>query len=337
MGCRPAKSHGADDAPAWLHGHLHDPDRATASPAQGDTYLVPNGATGAWTAIVGKIAECPVRPGPIHAVDGHGISLPDGRIFERIGGVYTEFLASRSWVGSERSGDQAQSSAWLPVISMTTTARSPIPHSGDTYLIPTGATGVWAANTGKIAEYLDGAWSYAAPVDGHGISLPDGRIFERIGGVFTEGLASRSWVGQPHGCHTQTQSLAMVAGHLHDPDAPPASPVQGDTYLVPTGATGVWETNTGKIAEYLDGAWSYATQAMATAYLCQMALIRTHWRLSIPISGKPRVGLAAARLQRQSSTACRGCRHIMTLTAPPPAPRRAMPIWCRPAQQCLGG
>jgi Protein of unknown function (DUF2793) len=40
---------------------------------------------------------------------------------------------------------------------------------------------------------------------------------------------------------------------------PPVSPVDGDRYLVPAAATGVWAGQTGKIALRLEGAWVFAT------------------------------------------------------------------------------
>ena len=163
-----------------------------ASPAQGATYLIPAGATGAWAGNAGRIAEW-VDGAWSYAtpVDGHGVCLPDGRVFERVGGVYTEFLASRSWVNSRTAAStKLNRLPWLPVTSMTTTAPPASPAQGATYLIPAGATGVWAANAGRIAEWIDGAWSYTAPVDGHGVCLPDGRVFIRVGAQYLPFAAS---------------------------------------------------------------------------------------------------------------------------------------------------
>lgn len=39
---------------------------------------------------------------------------------------------------------------------------------------------------------------------------------------------------------------------------PPASPAEGDTYYVPTGATGAWSGHAGEIATYEDGAWTFS-------------------------------------------------------------------------------
>lgn len=40
---------------------------------------------------------------------------------------------------------------------------------------------------------------------------------------------------------------------------PPASPAEGDRYLIPAGASGVWSGKTDKVATYKGGAWQYTT------------------------------------------------------------------------------
>jgi Protein of unknown function (DUF2793) len=40
---------------------------------------------------------------------------------------------------------------------------------------------------------------------------------------------------------------------------PPATPLEGERYLVPPAATGVWTTQIGKLALWLEGTWVYAT------------------------------------------------------------------------------
>lgn len=78
---------------------------------------------------------------------------------------------------------------WLPILSMTVSSPPSAPSVGDTYLIPTGATGAWTGQAGKIAEYTAAGWGLITPPNGHGVSLPDGRIFERIADVYIEKLA----------------------------------------------------------------------------------------------------------------------------------------------------
>ncbi len=48
--------------------------------------------------------------------------------------------------------------------------------------------------------------------------------------------------------------LAVTARNL---SAPPASPVQGDRYIVATGASGAWAGKVGQIALYENGAWQF--------------------------------------------------------------------------------
>lgn len=197
-----------------------------ASPASGDTYLIPSGASDAWSANVGKIAQWTGSAWSyLTPPDGHGISLPDGRVFERISGAYVEFLASRDWASSRTAAvTKLGRLPWLPVLSMTLSSAPGSPAVGDTYLIPSGATGVWAANVGKIAEYTDASWSYLTPPDGHGISLPDGRFFERISGAYVEKLALDTQSGKWNyaiaagtaDALTATFSPAITASTLRD-------------------------------------------------------------------------------------------------------------------------
>src|SRR3546814_5359711 len=77
----------------------------------------------------------------------------------------------------------SRSRRWTSVISKSLSSAPGAPVAGDTYLIPTGATGIWAAAVGSLAEWNGSAWAYTTPPDGHGSSLPDGRVFERIAGV----------------------------------------------------------------------------------------------------------------------------------------------------------
>ncbi len=47
---------------------------------------------------------------------------------------------------------------------------------------------------------------------------------------------------------------------------PPASPVNGDRYLIPAGATGAWAGKTDQIAARVAGTWEY--YAPKTGWLC---------------------------------------------------------------------
>lgn len=106
-------------------------------------------------------------------------------------------LASRNWVSTRKIPmGQLMRMPWLPVISMSLTAPPSAPAVGDTYLVAAGATGAWAGYEGKIAEWSGTAWGYVLAPNGHGIALPDGRIFERVAGEYIEKIALDSQSGK---------------------------------------------------------------------------------------------------------------------------------------------
>ena len=90
----------------------------------------------------------------------------------------------------------ANRAAWLPVSSITTTAPPNGASVGDAYVIPAGSTGAWAGNQQKLAEWTGSTWRIVETKNGHGVSLPDGRVFEKVGGVYIEKLALDSQTGK---------------------------------------------------------------------------------------------------------------------------------------------
>ncbi|MCQ9145837.1 phage tail protein [Ochrobactrum sp. BTU2] len=106
-------------------------------------------------------------------------------------------LASRAWVESRKVPvAQLSLTPWVPVKSMTLTAPPTNPTAWDTYLIPAGATSVWNGHAQKLAEWNGQTWNIITPQNGHGISLPDGRVFERVNGVYVEKIALDSQSGK---------------------------------------------------------------------------------------------------------------------------------------------
>lgn len=78
----------------WLAVKAIDVTAPPSDAQTGDTYLIPDNATGNWQGHKGQIA---VRDDAgwiyITPKDGHGFGLPDGRIFIRANGVYIEKTA----------------------------------------------------------------------------------------------------------------------------------------------------------------------------------------------------------------------------------------------------
>lgn len=68
------------------------------------------------------------------------------------------------------------------------------PVDGDTYIIPAGATGVWAGKTGQVAVWVAGTpvgdWVYAAPRLGWICFIEnENKIAAFYGGVWSAGTA----------------------------------------------------------------------------------------------------------------------------------------------------
>ncbi|MRN44552.1 MULTISPECIES: phage tail protein, partial [unclassified Brucella] len=100
-------------------------------------------------------------------------------------------LASRDFV-EKRKVPFAQLSLtpWVPVKSVTVTVPPANPAAWDTYVIPNGATGAWAGQAQKLAEWNGAAWKITTPPDGHGVSTPDGYVYMRLGGVYVRWYAT---------------------------------------------------------------------------------------------------------------------------------------------------
>lgn len=99
-------------------------------------------------------------------------------------------LASREWVETRKTPiNRLLQVPWLPLKSMSVTVPPAGPAAGDVYLVPAGATGAWAGQNGRLAEWTGQAWALFTAPDGHGVSLPDGRIFERVAGTYVEKVA----------------------------------------------------------------------------------------------------------------------------------------------------
>ncbi|MGV2183658.1 DUF2793 domain-containing protein [Rhizobium rhizogenes] len=82
------------NAKAWVPVISMTITAPPATPTTGDIYLVPTGATGAWVANAGYIAEWVGTKWAFTAPsNGHGISLPSGQVFEKVAGTYVEKLA----------------------------------------------------------------------------------------------------------------------------------------------------------------------------------------------------------------------------------------------------
>lgn len=84
---------------------------------------------------------------------------------------------------------------WLPVISLTQKKPPTKPALGDLYVVPDGGTGEWSDKGGQIAEWTGQKWLFSNSRDGHGIGLPDGRLFIRVNNQYVEAKATTERAG----------------------------------------------------------------------------------------------------------------------------------------------
>lgn len=157
----------------------------------GDIYLIPATPKGDWAGKAGKLAEWTGSAWLyITPPDGHGIGLPDGTVYTRVKETYVEFLASRSYVdGRKVPLAQINRLPWIPVISNTLSAPPAKPAQGDTYIVASNASGAWTSKVGQIAEWTGSDWQVTQPANGHGVSLPDGRVLISLEGGWREKIA----------------------------------------------------------------------------------------------------------------------------------------------------
>jgi hypothetical protein len=87
--------------------------------------------------------------------------------------VWTEGQALPATKGNEIVAYLEFLGAGGPIIDRDLTAPPGSPVNGDAYLVPTGASGVWAANEGKIALRVAGAWAYITPIEGMMLRVKD--------------------------------------------------------------------------------------------------------------------------------------------------------------------
>lgn len=128
--------------------------------------------------------------------------------------------------------------AWLPVLSVTTAAPPVSPALGDTYVIPDGASGGWTGHEQKLAIWIGADWAIVPTKDGLGVSLPDGRIFQKVDGAYVEKIAADVQSGK--------WNFAVAGGHATSIAASLTPPLKAyrDGLIVHVRAT---STNTGAV------------------------------------------------------------------------------------------
>lgn len=81
-----------------------------------------------------------------------------------LGLTYGWTLGESGWhTGMDQNLKRLGAVVGLSVIDRDLTTPPASPADGDRYIIPSGATGVWAGKTDQIAVRIAGVWEYHAP------------------------------------------------------------------------------------------------------------------------------------------------------------------------------
>ncbi|MGJ5032364.1 DUF2793 domain-containing protein [Bradyrhizobium sp. HKCCYLS2038] len=154
------------------------------------------------------------------------------------------------------------------VLSRTVTAQPSSPTSGDSYIVPTAATGAaWAGQDGKIAIYTARGWQFAISPIGREIYVRDVDTYyhRNASGTWTAGVGA---VALQTGSVTLPNVLGATASFVikvenQTTNAPPVSPSTPTAYIIGPSPTGSWSGNAGKLAICLT-AGSFTIIAPAT-------------------------------------------------------------------------
>lgn len=166
------------------------------------------------------------------------------------------------------------------------------PAVGAFYIVGSAPTGAFAGQAGKVTQWTGQMWVFrTAPV---GMLVVDQSISDntsaskwmrrnQAGDAWETATASATNIGLARSATNAEAIAGNVSNIFIDPDdlravldlrvqpptvndatitAPPATPAEGDAYIVPTGATGAWAGLVGRIAQWWGGAWRSTTAGL---------------------------------------------------------------------------
>ena len=151
---------------------------------------IANSNTGATTLSVNGLPTVPITMGA-------GTPLTSGQLTAGsiawlcYDGTEAQLLNSSGGGGAGTGGNDISGQLrpyWLAVNSASLSSPPASPSAGDAYLLPTGCTGAWSGNDGKVAQWSSGAaWVYVTYPTGSEIAASDtGYTYQRQGTIWTK-------------------------------------------------------------------------------------------------------------------------------------------------------
>ena len=160
---------------------------------------------------------------------------------------------------------------FVSVKSATITSPPGSPATGDTYLIPPGATGSWSGLSNQVTQWSGTAWvTLNVPIETMvGVADQDDFWKRIVGGTWRSIFATVAEAAAGASSTLAVTPLdlrryATILGPLRVPwvavnsitvATPPGSPTLGDIYVIPPGATGAWSGLTNYMAQWDGGTW----------------------------------------------------------------------------------
>jgi hypothetical protein len=153
----------------------------------------------------------------------------------------------------KRFKNQSFAGDFTSVLTKSTSAQPGSPSVGDTYLIPTAATGTdWAGKDGRVGIYTAGGWRFAILPVGHLLYVRDETAIyhKNASGVWTAGIGSITLASSSVKITNVLGANASFVVRVENQttNTPPASPVAPVAYIIGPAPTGAWAGNTGKMA-----------------------------------------------------------------------------------------
>lgn len=163
-----------------------------------------------------------------------------------------EIVASQAQKEVPHNTALRQIEAWVRALSITTAAAPGTPAAGDTYIVPAGATGVWAGQDNKLAHYYGGSWKFRVPPKGVRVYVLDEDleyVFNNAGAWAANGADTADFLTQEDADAAYESigaAAAAVSAHAAATDPHPQylTQAEGDARYTGAGAaTGVSSVN----------------------------------------------------------------------------------------------